>query len=74
MAQPAFDHACGGRSVVFLQQIFFQRAGVDADADRNLALGGGACTTSSTYLRAPMLPGLRRRPSTPCSIAISASL
>ena len=73
MAQAAFDHAFGGRSVVFLQQIFFQRAGVDADANRNLALGGGL-TTSSTYLRAPMLPGLRRKPSTPCSIAISASL
>ena len=41
MAQAAFDHALGGRSVVFLQQIFFQRAGVDADADRNFTLGGG---------------------------------
>src|SRR5581483_2524416 len=40
VAQRAFDHAFGGRTVIFLQQVFFEGAGVDADADRDFALGG----------------------------------
>src|SRR5262245_17663309 len=36
--QPALDHSLGAGAVVFLQQIFFQGASVDADANRNSAL------------------------------------
>ena len=52
MAQPAFDHALGRRAVVFLQQIFFQRPGVDADANRNFALGRGVDHFFDIFARA----------------------
>ncbi|MNS66294.1 hypothetical protein D3C72_995030 [compost metagenome] len=38
VTQSRFDQRSRGRLAVFLLQVFFQRAGVDADADRNAAI------------------------------------
>ena len=60
VAHSRFEQRLRRRLAIFFLQIFFQRAGVDADADRDAGLLG-RLDDSLDLLLAPMLPGLRRR-------------
>ena len=73
MVERAFDQSLGARLAIFFEQVLFEAAGVDPDADRAaVGLGGGDHFLDP--LSAPILPGLMRRQAAPASAASSARL
>ncbi len=65
VAHGAFHQRFAREAAVLFEQVLFQRAAVDADADGNATLLRQASATSRTRAAAPMLPGLMRSLSTP---------
>jgi len=73
LAQRRLDKRAGIVVAVLFEQVFRQRAGVDADPDRN-TLVLSRLGNFATFQSSPMLPGLIRILSNPAAIAVRASL
>ena len=73
MVERAFDQRFRAGLAIFFEQVLFEAAGIDPDADR-AAIGAAAAITSRTRSSEPMLPGLMRRHAAPASAASSARL
>ena len=74
LPQRRLDQRLGRGLAVLLEQPLVQRAGVDADADRDAGVAGGLGDLPTLSSNALMLPGLTRTAAQPASIAAKTYL